>query len=148
MTAPTTSETGLKNIAASLKSTTLGSPIVAVVYIAGTNTTSQLLGQMVKTIRECVAPKPAEMMTMPCYVGQTWGDIAENERNTCIALMGELIKLTTKEQITHCFLNEPYLDQRYVSADAKYHVRTMMDKLLKVIPLPKRVKRTILPTGC
>ena len=86
-------------------------------------------------------------MTTPCYTGQTWGDIDENERNSCIALLGELIKLTTKEQITHCFLNERYLDQRYVTADTKYHVRTMMDKLLKVIPLPKKVKKNDFAEG-
>ena len=96
---------------------------------------------MVKTVRECIKPKPAEMMTTPCYTGQTWDDIAEVERNSCIALLGELVKLTTKEQITHCFLNEPYLDERYVTADTKYHVRTMMDKILRVIPLPKKLKK-------
>ena len=147
MTAPATTDEGLLKIATALKSATLETPIVAVVYISGTKTTSQLLGKMVKTVRECVTPKPAEMMTTPCYTGQTWGDIDENERNSCIALLGEFIKLTTKEQITHCFLNEPYLDQRYITADTKFHVRTMMDKLLKVIPLPKKVKKNDFAEG-
>ena len=147
MTAPVTTDDGLTKIATALKSATLESPIIAVVYISGTNTTSQLLGKMVKTVRECITPKPAQMMTMPCYTGQTWDDIAESERNTCIALLGELVKLTTKEQITHCFLNEPYLDERYATADNKYHVRTMMDKILKVIPLPKKVKKNDFAEG-
>ena len=31
--------------------------------------------------------------------------------------------------------------ERYVTADSKFHVRTMLDKLMKVIPLPKKVKK-------
>ena len=36
---------------------------------------------------------------------------------------------------------EQYLDERYATADSKFHVRTMMDKLMKIVPLPKKVKK-------
>ena len=141
MTAPVTTDEGLLKIATALKSATLESPIVAVVYISGTKTTSQLLGKMVKTVRECVTPKPAEMMTTPCYIGKTWSEIAEAERSSYVVLLGKIMELTAKEQVNFCVLNEPYLDARYATADSKYHVRAVMDKLMKVIPLPKKVKK-------
>ena len=141
MTAPVTSEEHLKNIVKALKAATLEAPIIAVVYISGTNTTIQLLGQMIKQIRECVLPKPAEMMTTPCYIGKTWSEIDENERNSYVALLGKIMELSAKEQVNFCVLNEPYLDSRYATADSKYHVRAVMDKLMKVIPLPKKVKK-------
>ena len=56
-------------------------------------------------------------------------------------LLGKIMELTAKEQVNFCVLNEPYLDARYATADSKYHVRAVMDKLMKVIPLPKKVKK-------
>ena len=140
MTAPVTTEAHLNNIVTSLKSATLESPIIAVVYISG-NTTIELLGQMVKKIRDCVSPRPAEMMTTPCYVGKQWSELADNEINTYIALLGKIMELTAKERLDFCVLNEHYLDERYAKADRKFHVRTVMDKLQKVIPLPKKMKK-------
>ena len=86
MTATVTSVDHLTKIATALKAATLESPIIAVVYVSGTNTTIQLLGQMINKIRECVTPKPAEMMTTPCYVGKTWDEIDQNERHSSLLL--------------------------------------------------------------
>ena len=141
MTATVTSDDHLDKIVTALKSTTLEIPIIAVVYISG-NTSIQLLGQMVKKIRGCLTPKPAEMMTTPCYIGKKWCELGENEISTYVAMLGKIMELTAKERLDFCVLNENYLDERYVTADSKYHVRTVMDKLLKVIPLPKKVKKT------
>ena len=141
MTATVTSDDHLNKIVTALKSATLEAPIIAVVYISG-NTSIQLLGQMVKKIRECITPRPAEMMTTPCYIGKKWSELNENETSTYVALLGKIMELTAKERLDFCVLNENYLDERYVTADSKYHVRTVMDKLLKVIPLPKKVKKT------
>ena len=140
MTAPVTTEEHLNKIVTALKSATLGSPIIAVVYISG-NTTIELLGKMVKKIRECVTPRPAELMTTPCYIGKRWSELADNEVNTYIALLGKIMELTAKERLDFCVLNEHYLDERYVRADSKFHVRTVLDKLQKVIPLPKKMKK-------
>ena len=140
MTATVTSDDHLNKIVTALKSTTLEIPIIAVVYISG-NTSIQLLGDMVKKIRDCVTPRPAEMMTTPCYVGKKWSELDENEVSTYVALLGKIMELTAKERLDFCVLNENYLDERYVTADTKYHVRTVMDKILKVIPLPKKVKK-------
>ena len=147
MTATVTSAEHLTKIAAALKAATLVSPIIAVVYISGTSTTIQLLGQMIKKIRESVTPKPAEMMTTPCYVGKTWDEIDQNERDSYVVLLGKIMELTAKERVNFCVLNEMYLDARYATADSKYHVRTVMDKILKVIPLPKKVVKNDLTGG-
>ena len=141
MTATVTTDEHLKQIVTALKAAALESPIIAVVYVSGTNTSIQLLGNMIKKIRECVVPKPREMMTSPCYIGKTWSEIEEQAANSFVEMLGETLKLTTKQQVNHCILHEPYLDERYASADSKYHVRTMLDKLMKVIPLPKKVKK-------
>ena len=147
MTATVTSDDHLTKIATALKAATLESPIIAVVYVSGTNTTIQLLGQMINKIRECVTPKPAEMMTTPCYVGKTWDEIDQNERDSYVVLLGKIMELTAKERVNFCVLNEPYLDARYATADSKYHVRVVMEKILKVIPLPKKVKKNDLTGG-
>ena len=141
MTATVTTEEHLKKIVASLKGTTLESPIITVVYVSGTNTSIQLLGKMIKSIRECVSPKPTEMMTSPCYIGKRWSEISEQDRNSYVEMMGEILKLTMKEEVNHCILHEQYLDERYATADSKFHVRTMLEKLMKIVPLPRRVKK-------
>ena len=51
----------------------------------------------------------------------------------------KIMELTAKERVNFCVLNEPYLYARYATAESKYHVRAVMDKILKVIPLPKKV---------
>ena len=102
---------------------------------------------MINKIRECVTPKPAEMMTTPCYVGKTWDEIDQNERDSYVVLLGKIMELTAKERVNFCVLNEPYLDARYATADSKYHVRVVMEKILKVIPLPKKVKKIHLSGG-
>ena len=140
MTAPVTSETHLNNIVNSLKSATLSSPIIAVVYISG-NTSIELLGKMVKKMRECVTPRPAELMTTPCYVGKKWSELAEDQISTYIALLGKIMEMTARERLDFCVLNENYLDERYAKADSKFHVRTVLDKLQKVIPLPRKMKK-------
>ena len=85
--------------------------------------------------------KPTEMMTTPCYIGKTWSELSEQDVSSYVEMLGEIMKLTMKNQVNHCILHEPYLDQRYATADSKFHVRTMLDKLMKVIPLPKKVKK-------
>ena len=57
MTATVTTEDHLKQVVTALKAATLETPIIAVVYVSGTNTSIQLLGQMIKKIRECIVPK-------------------------------------------------------------------------------------------
>ena len=141
MTATVTTDEHLKSIVTALKSTTLESPIITVVYVSGTNTSIQLLGNMIKSIRECVSPKPTEMMTSPCYIGKRWSEISEQDQNSYVEMMGEILKLTMKQGVNHCILHEQYLDERYATADSKFHVRTMMDKLMKIVPLPKKVKK-------
>ena len=96
---------------------------------------------MIKDIRECVVPKPMEMMTTPCYIGKMWSEIGEQDKSSYVEMLGEILKLTNKQEVNHCILHEAYLDERYATADSKFHVRTMLDKLMKVIPLPKKVKK-------
>ena len=141
MTASVTTDEHLKNIVTALKAATLESPIITVVYVSGMNTSIDLLGKIIKNVRECVVPKPTEMMTTPCYIGKTWSELSEQDVSSYVEMLGEILKLTTKNQVNHCILHEPYLDQRYATADSKFHVRTMMDKLMKVVPLPKKVKK-------
>ena len=92
---------------------------------------------MVKKMRECVTPRPAELMTTPCYVGKKWSELAEDQISTYIALLGKIMEMTARERLDFCVLNENYLDERYAKADSKFHVRTVLDKLQKVIPLPR-----------
>ena len=113
MTATVTTDEHLKQIVTALKAATLESPIIAVVYVSGTNTSIQLLGNMIKKIRECVVPKPREMMTSPCYIGKKWSEIEEQAASSFVEMLGETLKLTTKQQVNHCILHEPYLDERY-----------------------------------
>ena len=141
MTATVTSDEHLKNVVTALKATSFESPIITVVYVSGTNTSVDLLGKMIKNVRECVVPKPTEMMTTLCYIGKTWSELSEQDVSSYVEMLGETLKLTAKNQVNHCILQEPYLDQRYATADSKFHVRTMMDKLMKVVPLPKKVKK-------
>ena len=141
MSATVTTEDHLKKIVTTLKSTTFESPIITVVYVSGTNTSIQLLGQMIKSVRECVSPKPTEMMTTPCYIGKRWTEINEQDQNSYVEIMGGILKLTIKQQVDHCILHEHYLDERYATADSRFHVRTMLDKLMKIVPLPKKVKK-------
>ena len=141
MSATVTTDDHLKQVVASLKGTTLESPIITVVYVSGTNTSLDLLGKMIKSVRECIVSKPVEMMTTLCYIGKTWGELGEQDASSYVEMLGETLKLTTKEQVNHCILHQPYLDERYATADSKFHVRTMMDKLMKILPLPRKVKK-------
>ena len=141
MTATVTTDDHLKKVVAQLKGATLESPIITVVYVSGTNTSMDLLGKMIKSVRECTETKPVEMMTTPCYIGKAWVELSEQDVSSYVEMLGEIMKLTTKNQVNHCILHEPYLDERYATADSKFHVRTMMDKLMRIMPLPKKVKK-------